>query len=159
MPPPLDEEIDARRVATRPGETGDKTKLDRVIADAEDDRDRRCCSFGRARGHAAGRGDDGDLSANQIGHQCRQAIVLAFQPVVLDGHVLALDVASFVEAFAERGRKARGGIGRPVSDKPDYRQRRLLRARGERPRRRRTAEKGDELASSHCFPRGQDGAS
>jgi hypothetical protein len=91
--------IDAGRVATRPGETGDKTKPDRVIADTEDDRDRRCCSFGRERGHAAGRGNDGHLSANQIGHQCRQAIVLAFQPVVLDGHVLAFDVASFVEAF------------------------------------------------------------
>ena len=73
----VDENIDARRVATRPGKTGDKAKLNRVLTDAEDDRDRRCCSFGCERGHSAGRGDDGHLSANQIGHQCRQAIVLA----------------------------------------------------------------------------------
>ena len=105
----LDEKIDAGRVAARPGEAGDKTKPDRVFADAEDDRDRRCCSFGRERdGHVAGRGDHGHLSADQIGHQCRQAIVLALQPVVLDRHVLAFDVAGFVEAFAERGHIARG---------------------------------------------------
>ena len=68
-----------------------------------------------------GPADYGHLSANQIGHQRRQAIVLALQPVVLDRHVLAFDVAGFVEAFAERGRKARRGISRPVSDKPDHR--------------------------------------
>ena len=83
-------------VAARPGEAGDKTKLDRVVADAEDDRDRRGRSFGRERGGcAAGRGDDGHTTADQVGHQRRQAIVLALQPVVLDRHVLALDVAGF----------------------------------------------------------------
>jgi hypothetical protein len=35
------------QVAARPGEAGDKTKLDRVFGDTEDDWDRRCCSFGR----------------------------------------------------------------------------------------------------------------
>src|SRR6202163_4920846 len=42
----LCEKIDAGRVAAGPGEAGDKTKLHRIIADAEDDRDRRCCSPG-----------------------------------------------------------------------------------------------------------------
>ena len=143
----LDEKIDAGRVAAGPGEAGDKTKLDRVFGDTEDDRDRRCCSFGRERsGRAAGRGDHGHTAADQVSHQRRQAIGLALQPVVLDRHVLAFDVAGFVEAFAERGRKARGDIGRPAVDKPDHRQRRLLRACGERPSRRRAAEKRDELA-------------
>jgi hypothetical protein len=41
--------IDPGRVAARPGEAGDKTKPDRVIADAKDDRSRRRCSFGRQR--------------------------------------------------------------------------------------------------------------
>ncbi len=59
-----DEKIDTRRVAAGPGEAGDKTKLDRVFADTEDDRDRRYCSFGRDRGYLAGRGDDGHLAAN-----------------------------------------------------------------------------------------------
>ena len=43
------EKIDARQVSARPGEAGDKTELDRVFADAEDDRDRRGRSFGRKR--------------------------------------------------------------------------------------------------------------
>jgi hypothetical protein len=60
-------------------------------------------------------------------------MVLALQPVVLDRHVLAFDITGFVETFAECGRKGRRGIGRPVSDKPDYRQRRLLRTRHKRP--------------------------
>jgi hypothetical protein len=41
--------IDAGHVAAWPGEAGDKTKLDRVFGDAEDDRDRRRCGFGRKR--------------------------------------------------------------------------------------------------------------
>jgi hypothetical protein len=36
----LGEKINAGRVAARTGEVGDKTKLDRVIADAEDE---DCC--------------------------------------------------------------------------------------------------------------------
>ena len=101
------EKIDAGRVAARPGEAGDKTELDRVVADAEDDRDGRGCSFGRERAEAvAGRGDHGHVTADQVGHECRQAIVLTLQPVVLDRHVLALDVAGFVEAFAERRRSS-----------------------------------------------------
>ena len=44
------EKIDAGRVTAGPGEAGDKTKLNWVFADAEDDRDRRCCSFSRERG-------------------------------------------------------------------------------------------------------------
>jgi hypothetical protein len=92
------EKIDACCVATGPGETCDKAKPDRIIADTEDDRDRRCCSFGRERGRVPGRRDYGHTAADQISHQCRQ-IVLALQPVVLDRHVLAFDVAVFVEAF------------------------------------------------------------
>ena len=103
----LDEKIDAGRVAARPREAGDKTKLDRVFADAEHDRDRRGRSFGRDRSAAAGRGDHGHTTADQVSHQRRQAIVLALQPVVLDRHVLALDVAGFTKAFAERGHIAR----------------------------------------------------
>ena len=39
------------------------------------------------------------LSAHQIGHQRRQAIVLPLQPVVLDRHVLPFDVAGFVDGI------------------------------------------------------------
>ena len=137
----MDEIIDAGRIAARPGEAGDKTKLNRVTADAENDRDRRGCSFGRERTrHVANRGDHGYSPADQIGHQRRQAIVLALQPVVLDRHVLAFDVAGFFEAFAECVRITHVSIGRPSANDADHRHRRLLRlCRNERPRSRRTA--------------------
>src|SRR5262249_20445013 len=144
------EKIDTGQVAARPSEARDKTKPDRVIADTEDDRNCRGCSFGRQCGHVAYRGDHSHLSANQIGHQRRQAIVVALQPVVLDCHVLALDGAGFVESFTECGDIARVGIGRPVSDKPDYRHSRLLRARRERPSGC-AAEKRNELAPRHSI--------
>ena len=41
--------------------------------------------------------------------------------------------------------------GRPAAEKPDHRHRRLLRARRERPRRRRAAEQRDELAAPHSI--------
>jgi hypothetical protein len=54
--------------------------------------------------------------------------------VVLDHHVLAFDVAGFVEAFTERSGIAGGVLGRPAVDEADDR-RRLLRTRPEWPRR------------------------
>jgi hypothetical protein len=89
----------------RPREAGDKAKLDRVIADAEYDRDRRgrrSCS-----NRTAGRGDDGHTTADQVSDQRPQAIVLALKPVVLDRHVQAIDLAGFTKPLAERGLPAR----------------------------------------------------
>jgi hypothetical protein len=79
-------------------------------------------------------------------------VTFPFKPVVLDRHILAFDVAGVVETFAEGSCQARGGIGRPVPDKTDHRQRRLLRACRERPRNDSTAEKRDELAAFHGRP-------
>jgi hypothetical protein len=101
-----------------------------------------------------GRGDHGHLAADQIGHQCRQAVVLSFQPVVLDRYVLPVDVAGFLEAFAERGRTERGAIGRPPVDQCDHRHSRLLCTRDHRQRGKRTAEKRHELAPP-CMSRKQ----
>jgi hypothetical protein len=58
-------EIDTGRVAARPGEAGDKTKPNRVFADAEDERDRRGRSFGRKRSRvAAGRSNNRHVTAH-----------------------------------------------------------------------------------------------
>jgi hypothetical protein len=129
----LVEKIDTGRIAARPRKAGNKTHPHRVLADAEDDRDRRGRSFGRKRGSIGERGDHGHATAHEIGHERRQAIVLAIQPVVLNHYVLALDVAGFAEAFAERSSLAHGGLGRPAGDEAHDRHRRLLRARRERP--------------------------
>jgi hypothetical protein len=66
--------------------------------------------------------------------------------MILDRHVPALDVASFAEAIAERGRINRRAISRPAVEESDYR-RRLLRARRQRPRRR-ACKPRDELGRS-----------
>jgi hypothetical protein len=154
------EEVDAGHVAARPGEAGDKTKLDRVEGDAEDNRNRRCCSLRRERRHVARRSDDRDLSANEIGQQSWEPVVLALQPVVFDLYVLALDIAAFVEAPAECGHMMRGAIRRVVPDKPDHRQR-LLCAHRERPSGCRADQERDELAppqliGPHVPPRFED---
>src|SRR5262245_54356576 len=69
--------------------------------------------------------------------------------MVLHRYVLALEVAGFVEALAERGGKGRircSGIG-----ESDDRRRWLLRPRRERPRRCRAAEERDEVAAHHSI--------
>ena len=132
------------------GEAGDKAKTDWVFGDTEDYGDCRRCSFGReCSRRAEGRVDHGHLSADQIGHQCRQAIELALQPVVLDRNVLAFDVASFAQAFAECGHIS--CIGRSDAQKRDKRQCCLLRARSERPCYC-GSHSLSEIASSHCLP-------
>jgi hypothetical protein len=83
-------------------------------------------------------------------YQRRQAIVLALQPVVLDRHVPALDLAGFAQALAERAHHVRGHIGRPTANEPDHRHRRLLRADGKRPSGH-AAEPCDEFAPSHLL--------
>jgi hypothetical protein len=104
------EKIDPRQVSPRPGEASGETELDGVFADAEDDRDRRGRSFGGKRSSVAGgRGDNGDTTTHEVSHERRKAIELALQPMVLHGYVLALEVAGFVEALAERGGKGRIG--------------------------------------------------
>ncbi len=102
----------------------------RWCADAEDDRDRRGRGFSHERClREAGGGNHGHALADEVGHQRGQAIVSAVQPVVVDHHVLALDVAGFVEAFKERSDNARRDIGRPAVDEADDRYRCCARAR------------------------------
>src|SRR5215468_2203324 len=145
------EKIDPGRVAARLGKAGDETKFDGVVADAEDDRDRCGRSLGRlSNGGLAGRSDNGYATTHEVSHERRQAIELALQPVVFHRYVLALEVAGFVEGFAERSRIAPRGLGRPNVDEADDRHRRLLRARRERPSDGRAAQQCDEVAPSHA---------
>src|SRR5215831_18942447 len=75
-------------------------------------------------------------------------MILAFEPVILDGYVLATDVTGFSKPVAERIRKARQSIRRPAIDEPDHRHRRLLRACREGPSGRRAAECSQQCAPS-----------
>jgi len=51
---------------------------------------------------AAGRDDQDNLAANQIGGQCRQMVGVAFRRAVFDGDILTLSIAGLIEPLAER---------------------------------------------------------
>src|SRR5262249_54069400 len=76
----------------------------------------------------------------------RQSIILALSRTVLNRDVLALRIASFLQALTECAHQVHGAFKRRAPEKPDHRHRRLLRARSERPRRCCAAEQRDELA-------------
>src|SRR5207245_882356 len=70
---------------------------------------------------------------------------------IFDRYVLALDIAGVFEALAKCTQTIRIRVRRCGEEDPDYRHRCLLRARRERPCRRRAAEQRDELAPPHSI--------
>jgi hypothetical protein len=95
------QEIDAGHVATRPGQTGDKTNPDRVFRDDEGDGDRGGCRLSGEGRACGGRGDHGDIAANQFSRQRRQPIDLILAPIVFDRDILTLDIAGVLECLSE----------------------------------------------------------
>jgi hypothetical protein len=65
---------------------------------------------------------------------------LSIRPAIFDRHVPALDVAGFGEALTKSSDELR--VRSTISEKPNHRHFRLLRARPERPRDRGAAEQG-----------------
>src|SRR5215472_6093337 len=115
---PLDHQLgchdaEAREVAARPGETGDKAQYERVADASEEDRDRCGCAFRRQwRTGAAACHDQIDLTGDEIGGQGGQPIIMALRPAIFDRHALSLDIADFAEPLAERGQKRCSHAGR-----------------------------------------------
>src|SRR5262249_40672611 len=88
-------------------------------------------------------------TANQIGRQIRQPTDLIVRPAIFDRYVLALNVAHFTQASAEWHYVTCALFRRTKGEIPNHRHRRVLRTRRHRPRSRRAAEQGDELAALH----------
>jgi hypothetical protein len=89
------------------------------------------------------------VAADEIGCERRQSIILIFRPAVFDRHILALDIASFLQAL-EKGNGVVlvviiSGSGAEIAN---YRQCRLLRPRHDWPRRR-APEPRDECPPFH----------
>ncbi len=80
-------EADARARAARPGETGDEAGRNRVGADDEDNRDRRGCALRRERRLVAGRDDQINLAADEVGGQFGQPIIVTLRPTIFDRQV------------------------------------------------------------------------
>ena len=94
------------------------------------------------------RSDHRHLTAYQIGSEVGQSVVLVLRPAILDHDILALDVTGFTNALPECGQIACTISKRRAAEETDHRNRGLLRARPERPRRSCAAKQRDELASS-----------
>src|SRR5262245_32018080 len=88
--------------------------------------------------------------SDQIRRQLGQPVVLVLCEAIDDRHVLAFDVARLLQALMECAQTLRDIVGRSQIEKSDHRQRRLLRARRQRPRRR-AAEDRDKLAAFHSI--------
>src|SRR5262249_8395720 len=95
--------------------------------------------------------DHGHSTLHQIAHQFRQPSVIIVGEAEFDRHIAAFDEACFVQAFAERGHNTCTQLRRTGIYKSNHRQRRLLRARCERPCCCRAAKQRDELAPLHSI--------
>jgi hypothetical protein len=72
---------------------------------------------------------------------------VSIRPAVIDRHVLALGEAALLQTTVKSAETiCDHHVERLAVEEPDHWHRRLLRARGERPRDRRAAEQRDELA-------------
>jgi hypothetical protein len=91
---------------------------------------------------------------HQITCHRRETIELTIGPVVFNGHVPCLDIARLAQTLSERRDQMRIGGDRSAAEEPNYGHRRLLRVRGERPKRSRASNDFDKIAASHCLPRG-----
>src|SRR5207248_11070962 len=104
----------ACKIAARSTEAGDEAGLERICAPHKDNRNARGRSLRRLGGGVApGRDNHAYLAANEIGRQRRQAIILTLRPAMLDRHVAAIAIASFVETLMEGGKHSCRIAARP----------------------------------------------
>src|SRR6516162_461894 len=140
----------AGHVPARMAEVFDQAIADRVAADLENDRDGRGCRLGGQHGLGAVEPRDHlDLASHQIGRERGQAILVTISPAVLDREIGALDKAALLEPAMESCQPLRKRTERLAVEESNHRHPRLLRPRRQRPSRRRTAEKGDEVTALH----------
>jgi hypothetical protein len=115
----------------------------------KDDRDRRRRRLGCQGRWQTPERNHSDLTLNQLGSQRRQSIVLAVRPAILELHVLAVDVAGFVQPLAKRTQLVLIPNGRRAPEVTDNGHTDLLRARDKR-KSRRTAEQADQATPVHA---------
>jgi hypothetical protein len=92
------EQAHTREVTAWTVEARDETKLDRVAPSNKDDRKFRCSDLCcKRRINTTDCGDDTDRTANEIGGECRQPIVVTLCPTVLDGDIQAIDIPNLFQ--------------------------------------------------------------
>src|SRR5262249_19319912 len=133
-------------------QASDDAAPDRVGSTHEHDRNRRGRRLGRqGRWVATYCNNDGHVLAHKIGGEPRQSIVLPLCPTIVDGDVLTLDNACFIETLADDRNERCVDSERTAAEQPNHRKRTLLRARRERPRGRRASKQLDERTTLHSI--------
>jgi len=146
----VNQQGDSSDITTGPVVARHQTQFDGILAASENDRDGCRGRLRRQRGRGATGTNHCDPSAYKLACESRQSIHLTFRPAVFDADIAVLDVTGLTQALVECGHGTRPRGGRCAVEKTDHRHRRLLRARRERPRRRRAAEEADELAPPYA---------
>ena len=139
------------RLATSPS-------CDRIAAGGENDRNCRGRGLGGEIGRSTGRAMTRAPGAERgPSASCRQTIVLILRPAIFDRHILALDIAGFLQALTECGHLGcKAGSGDPLLRNPTTGIAGCCAraANGAQQRcRRRAAEKRYELAPPHSITR------
>jgi hypothetical protein len=88
------------------------------------------------------------LAVDEIACQRRKLIVLVLRPAIFDRHVLSLNIADLSETSPDTFHALGISFERSYGKESDHRHIGCC-ARGEGPRRRRTAEERDEIPPVH----------
>src|SRR6516162_4686726 len=142
----------ARNIATWPGKTSDKARANRIGILRHDNRYRGSRFLGVMRGRRALSDDHAYPQTDQFVCKRAETVGLSFRKSILDGNILPNNVSQVAQAPLE-GVSAGYHRGARVDAQKSNRDfiGCLLRARRERPRHRRTAEKRDERAALHVW--------
>ena len=138
------------RLATRPVPTGSPATAKTIgMTDV--------ACFAAMTGAVAIRDNDIDLQPDELGRDLGVALGASLRPAILDRDGATLDPAEFAQALHKSGGPLARARRRVRAQETRWSAAcRLLRARRERPRRRRAAEQRDELAASdesgHLIP-------
>ena len=141
-------------VPARSRQTGDKPGADRIETGGHNDGDGGGRLHGRDRYRIEPGNDNIHAKPDKVCRKGGQPFHLGIREAVLDDDILANAVAKVPHTFFERINgieRLLPGRDRLESDPVDP-SCRLLRPRGQRPRRRRATKKRDELASLHVTP-------
>src|SRR5262249_1774314 len=122
------------------------------MCERKNDRDSGSSSFYGEHSLGACRYDDIDLAPNQFDCNLGGPLVASIRVSIIDRDGAAIKPTKFTQPSHKTGNKiAHGGKRGPAQESNGGPLRRLLRARRERPRRRRAAKQRDELAPPHSI--------
>src|SRR5262249_6951242 len=131
----------AGNITTRPRQPDGDPSGKRVSHRRSDNWDYRGRLFCGNGGWSSPGHDDTDLKVDKLGRNLGQTLVVPLRPPILDDDVAAVDPAELAKPLHESGDPLALGRTRARTQEPDS-IRRLLRARRERPRRSRAADRG-----------------